>query len=265
MKNKKKARNSGKKANFSVRRKVITCYNRTILFLKFVLLVVILALFFTNIFDGTKKQIRDYTANCLAKLGFTLKEVIIEGQQYTSIKDIVDSLQADKGVPIFAISITELKSKLEENIWVKAAFVERQLPSTIYIAITERKPIAIWQFQQKLYLIDCDGNRIANYEGSQFEGLMHVIGQDANTYAQSLIDELNKYPNLASKVKSAVRYGQRRWNLNFQEGLTVKMPENDFANAYDYLNSLDENHKLFNQNYKFLDLRDSNKYYLEKY
>ncbi|GAB4169316.1 MAG: cell division protein FtsQ/DivIB [Rickettsiaceae bacterium] len=259
------SRRNAKKPNLSMRRRALIYYQRVTLVVKLALLALVFMFFFTHIFDNLKKTAKAYIYELSAGYGFILEKVIIEGQKNTSLKDIVDSLQADKGEPIFLVSLTEVKARLEENKWVKAAIVERKLPSTIYIAVIERTPIAIWQFERKLYLIDSEGNRIAAYEGQDFEGLIHVVGQDANIYAQNLLDELSKYPNLASKVKSAVRYGQRRWNLNFTDNFTVKMPEIDFSEAYKYLNSLDKNKKLFGQDYKTLDLRDANKYYFEKH
>ncbi len=252
------------KVNISFRRRLWAYYHRVALLLKIFIVLFAVVFFYTNVLDNYKRIAQNWFFGLSANHGFILENIIVEGQKNTPLKEIVDSLMADKGVPIFAIDILAVKERLEENMWVKAAVVERRLPSTIYIAVVERTPIAIWQFEQRLYLVDSEGNRISAYNGKEFESLLHVVGQDANIYAQVLLDELNKYPNLAAKVKSAVRYGQRRWNLNFKEGITVKMPETGFITAYDYLNSLDKNNKLFNQNYKMLDLRDSNKYYLEK-
>ena len=120
---------------------------------------------------------------------------------------------------------------------IKAALVERRMPKTIYIAIIERKPIAIWQFEKKLYLIDEEGNRISNKDIEKFSKLLQVVGSDANVYAQNLVMELSKHPELAKRITSAVRYGERRWNLNLEQGITVKMPEDDFQKAYNYLNA----------------------------
>jgi len=258
-----KNRTAGK-TNISFRRRLWAYYNRLALLLKLLIVVFAVIFFYTSLFDNYKRVTHSWFLKFSADYGFVLENIIVEGQKNTPLKEIVDSLMADKGVPVFAIDILAVKERLEENMWIKAAVVERRLPSTMYIAVVERSPIAIWQFEQKLYLIDSEGNRISAYTGQEFESLLHVVGQDANIYAQVLLDELNKYPNLASKVKSAVRYGQRRWNLNFKEGITVKMPEIGFVVAYDYLNSLDKNNKFFNQDYKMLDLRDANKYYLEK-
>ena len=254
---------TSKKNKISLRRKAITYYRRLKLLIKLSLLVFILLFFFTGLFDLKKKMIANEFYKITAKNGLVLENVVIEGQRNISYKDIIDSLEATERMPILAVDLWAVKKRLEENKWVEAVLIERKLPSTIYIAIKEREPIAIWQFQGKSYLIDSEGNRITNYEKQNFKNLLQVVGQDANIYAQNLLDELARYPEIQKRVKSAVRFGQRRWDLNFREDFIVKMPENSFSLAYDYLNSLNKNKKLFNQNYKLLDLRDSNKYYFE--
>ena len=47
--------------------------------------------------------------------------------------------------------------------------------------------------------------------------------------------------------------------------INVKMPEKGFQEAYDYLNSLNKEGKLFDQNYKVINLKDPGKYYIEKH
>lgn len=260
-----KFRKLGKRQNISLRRRLIIYYKRFVLLLKVLIVLLIALLLFTDLFKDSKDKVRSAFYQESAKYGFVLHDVTIEGQKNTSMQDIIDILGSDKVTPIFAINLGEVKERLETHIWVKSAIVERQLPSSIYIAVIERTPIAIWQFKQKLYLIDAEGNRIVKYTGDGFEDLIQVVGQDANIYAKTLIDDLHRWPALAEKIKAAVRYGNRRWNLILDQKITVKMPENDFGSAYDYLYSLYKNQKLFDQKYKTLDLRNADKFYLEKY
>ena len=140
----------------------------------------------------------------------------------------------------------------------------RKLPNTLIIHITERIPIAIWQNQQKLTLIDYEGNIIDMNHIEDFKHLIHVVGSDANLYAENLIETLKTEPSLSSNVISAVRFGERRWNLILKQNITVRMPEIDFEKALHYLAKMHESGKLFDQDYKFLDLRDPSKYYIEK-
>ena len=254
-----------KKVNVGIRRRIYNIYLRIILLLKIFLVIFLLLFFFTNIFNSLKVRLRDQFFNLSADYGFVLKQVMIEGQEYTPSEDISQAINANENKPLFAININDIKTRLEDNPWVKAVLVERRMPNTIYIALLERRPIAIWQFQQQLYLIDEEGNRISKDNIEKFKQLPHVVGVDANIYAKSLIEDLSQFPDIANRVVSAVRYGGRRWNLNLEQNITVKMPENGFSKAYEYLNNLNIKGKLFGHNYKIIDLRDPQKFYIEEH
>ena len=262
-----KKKRASKRSNsiaISLKRRWLILFYRAILFLKLLVLLVIGLFMFTGCFDAYKKSAKKGFDKYAAQYGFVLENIIIGGQENTPYKDIVKALRADKGDSIFSVEMQEVKERLEDTTWVQKAIVERRLPSTIYITLVEREPIAIWQFRRKLYLVDSEGNRIIKYSGEGFSDLIHVVGQDANIYASNLLSEINKYPNLATKIKSSVRYGNRRWDLYFEQNIIVKMPESGFSDAYKYLHLINKDQKLFYQNYKILDLRDANKYYLEK-
>jgi cell division protein FtsQ len=252
------------KSNISLKRRGAILLHRFVFFIKLWIVILFGLIIFTDYFAIYKEAARTELNEFAAKYGFVLETIVIEGQKNAPSKDIIQSLDADKGVPIFSVEIQKVKESLEDTTWIKKAIVERRLPSTIYIAIIERNPVAIWQFKRKLYLIDEEGNRISKYKGDGFPELIHVVGQDANIYIHGLLSEINIYPSLASKIKSAVRFGQRRWNLNLEQNILVKMPEGGFSEAYEYLRQLHKDKKLFDQNYKMLDLRDKHKYYLEK-
>lgn len=261
---KKKKENKPKKNNLSFKRRLLVYYYRAIIVLKLFLICFILLFFFTDLFKQTKQAIKQSFYLISAKYGFILQNVIIEGQENMPINDILDAIKVEKGSPLFAVNIEEVQKILDSNFWIKTNLVERRLPNTIYITVIERLPIAIWQYNKQLYLIDSEGNRILAQDIGKFINLLHVVGIDANIYADSLIQSLNRYPDLSRYVISAVRYGGRRWDLNLQQDILIKMPEKDFDKAYDYLNSLNKSKKLFDQGYKMLDLRDVNRYYLKK-
>jgi len=253
------------KIKLGFKRRASVYYSRIILLVKLTILVAAILLLFTNLLEKPKQKILGNLAVTLGSLGLVLDNVIIEGQKNITLDEIISSIGVGSSTPIYLVNIEDIRKKIEENPWVKIALVERRLPNSLYIAIVERNPIAIWQFNKKLYLIDEEGNRITSKNIGKFTDLVHVVGQDANIYAKALIEDLDKHPTLAKKVISAVRYGQRRWDLNLDQKINVKMPEKGFEEAYDYLNSLNKKDRLFNQNYKTLNLQDPNKYYIEKH
>jgi cell division protein FtsQ len=254
-----------KKPNITLRRKVTIAWARFVFAIKLSILVLLGVLFFTNYFNSFKQAIAQHVYEFTGDIGFRLENVHIEGQHNTRPEDVLATLNADKGTPILSVDIKDVKEQLEKNPWIKAVAVERQLPATLYIAILERAPVAIWQINGKLYLIDEDGFNITAKNIENFAYLPHVVGIDANIYAVKLIEDLKYDTAIAKKMVSAVRYGERRWNLNLEENITVKMPEKNFEAALKYLSDLNKVSKLFGQNYKIIDLRDLTKYYIEKY
>lgn len=254
-----------KKQNIIFRRKIITFYTRLTLAIKIIVFFLILLVLCTNFLDKLKQEIKTFLYEISAEIGFRLENILVEGQHNLSIDEILLTLDADKGTAIFAINLSKIQKILSNNPWVKDVSVARHMPNTIYIILYERVPIAIWQINRKLFLIDNEGYKISSIIEEKFSNLLHIIGSDANIYAEELISIISKYPKIRNKILSAIRFGERRWNLNLEQGITVKMPEKNFHQALIYIDKLNNINKLFNQNYKVLDLRDLNKFYFEKY
>lgn len=254
------------KPNISLRRRIRVYYNRLQLLLKLFSLLIVYLIFFTHTLDSLKRwfmyNLYEYTAD----MDLVLENVVIEGQKNIPTDQIIPQLNADVGTPILSIDLNQVRSVLNKNSWIKNAIVTRRLPNTIYIGIIERKPIAIWQQNQKLHLIDEEGYIIQTDPSDKFKDLLHVVGVNANLHVKSLQDSLNVYPELSHKILSAVRYGDRRWNIILDQNITIKMPEQqNFGDALAYVNKLYKSDKLFNQNYQYLDLRDNTKYFFTKH
>lgn len=252
------------KNSLSRKRRFAVLYSRIMMFIKLVLLLTACLFFFTKTLDFITRPIKHFVYEISGNLGFRLSNVIVSGQHNVQLDFILNSLNADTGTQILSLDLKNIQDSIMKNGWIKHVLIERRLPNTLYIELIERTPVAIWQISKKLYLIDNEGLKITDQNVENFSHLIHVVGIDANVYASQLIADLEKYPQIAEKITSAVRYGQRRWNLNLIEGITLKMPENNFLHALDYVSQLNDANKLFGQNYKSIDLRLEDKYYIDK-
>src|SRR3546814_1121255 len=148
-----------------------------------------------------------------ARLGLRIEEVLVEGRARTEAEEILARLGLETGRPILAVDPEAARIALEELPWVRAASVERQLPDTLYIRLAEREPLALWQEQGVIQVIDRDGAVIPGVEPRRYAHLPLVVGSDAPAHAAMLIAVMNSEPELRERVTAAVRVGGRRWTL----------------------------------------------------
>jgi cell division protein FtsQ len=118
-----------------------------------------------------------------------------------------------------------IRERLLRFGWVKDARVLRRLPDTLVIDIVERKPAALWQSQGQLALIDSEGIVLDRVPVDRMPDLPLLIGPGANAQEQELSGLMAAVPTLKPQLASATWVGGRRWDLNFQSGETVSLPE----------------------------------------
>jgi cell division protein FtsQ len=189
-------------------------------------------------------------------LGLVVSDIEVEGRATTDTATILAALDAHAGTPILAISPARAKEQLEALPWVRSAAIERRLPGTIYVRLVERKPLAVWQHDSKLELIDRDGTVIPVTDLSRFANLPTVVGGDAaRRGAAELIDLLASEPDLAARVTAAVLVGDRRWNLRIDGAIDVMLPEDDPAGAWARLAALERTSRLLQRDVQMVDMR----------
>ena len=120
-----------------------------------------------------------------------------------------------------------IRERLLRFGWVKDARVLRRLPDTLVIDIVERKPAALWQSQGQLALIDSGGVVLDRVPVDRMPDLPLLIGPGANGQEQELGRLMADVPTLKPQLASATWVGGRRWDLNFQSGETVSLPEGE--------------------------------------
>jgi cell division protein FtsQ len=135
-----------------------------------------------------------------------------------------DEAGTDKA-PQALVDASAIRQRLLQFGWVKDARVMRRLPDTLVIDIVERKPAALWQNQGQLALIDSEGVVLDHVPVDRMPDLPLLIGPGANGQEQELSGLMADVPSLKPQLASATWVGGRRWDLNFQSGETVALPE----------------------------------------
>jgi cell division protein FtsQ len=96
-----------------------------------------------------------------------------------------------------------------------------------------------------------------------YANLPIVVGADAPTKADSLLLLLATEPEIKARVAAAVRVGGRRWNLHLDNGVDVKLPEEDAASAVARLAEINRTNQLVDRDVKVIDLRQPDRLVLQ--
>jgi cell division protein FtsQ len=210
---------------------------------------------FTDIPARALALARSEIADQSVALGLTVQEVRLSGRVETEADAILAALGVPRDTPIFLVDLAQARERLQGLEWVKEARIARRLPSTISVQLVERTPFAIWQNRGVRALIDRDGEVMVAARIERWGHLPVVVGAGAPRAAAALLDVLAVEPTLQSRVAAAIRVGERRWNLRFDNGVEVLLPEDDAAGAWRRFADWQRTHGVLERAVSTIDLR----------
>lgn len=198
--------------------------------------------------------------------GIKLNHIIVEGRHNASTQDISKTLAARKGMNLFDLDVHVLRERLVGLSWVRSAIVQRRFPDTLYVRLTERRPVAQWQNKGSVSLIDDQGKQIEGVSSTKYQKLLSVSGEEAPKHAPEIVSKLQTVPAVRARLHGAVLNGGRHWDLLVRNGPRIKLPELEVNQALLYLQGLLEKGHLDNPKIKSIDIRlqDRTFFYLEE-
>ena len=196
--------------------------------------------------------------------GFTLKRVEITGAQRVSRLAIYNVAFDQDSMAMPLIDLAATRARLLRFGWIREARVSRRLPDTLVIDVVEREPVAIWQNNQQLSLIDADGVVLEPVRIDHMPNLPLVIGPDANRHIGGLGTLLQAAPRLRPQIAGATWVGQRRWDIRFQSGELLTLPEGDdeARRAITRFAMMDQQDPLLGRGFARIDMRDPRRTYV---
>src|SRR3954466_6920831 len=196
------------------------------------------------------------TRNALANsAGFRIATVAINGRKQLSQDEILAVGGVNGRSSLLFLDAAVVRGKLKANPWIADATVLKLYPDRLQIDVVERTAFALWQQDGHLSVIADDGAILESYVTRRFTSLPLVVGKGAQTRAKDFLALLDRYPQGRSVTKAAILVGERRWNLRLNDGLDVRLPENDVGNALATLTRLDQEAKLFSRDITAIDMR----------
>ena len=201
-------------------------------------------------------------AHGLGRMGFVVRNIQLTGLKQVDRDTVYRIASEAHGQDMPLVDLTQLRGQLLQLGWIEDARVSRRLPDTLAIDLIERVPAAVLQRNQQLSLIDAQGHILAAVEARTMPvQLPLVIGDGVETHIGALQALIASQAPLKQLIEGATWVGQRRWDIRFQSGETLSLPEGDVEaqRALAAFARKDQEARLLGQGYVRIDMRDPTK------
>jgi cell division protein FtsQ len=188
--------------------------------------------------------------------GFRIEAIVVTGQVELTTEEIIDAVGLDATHSLVFLDANVARDQLLALPLVESASVRKFYPDRVEIAVTERKPYAVWQHEGSFAVISADGTSIDSARDGRFSHLPLVVGEGADAASPEFLPLLAKFPAIAKKTYGAVRIGDRRWNLRLVNGFDVKLPDENVETALAKLDGMIRDGNIMSRDLVSIDLRD---------
>ncbi|MEO0589309.1 MAG: FtsQ-type POTRA domain-containing protein [Pseudomonadota bacterium] len=198
--------------------------------------------------------------------GYSVSAVRITGTERMDEAQVYALAMVQKDRPMPEVDIVELRDQIRDLPWVEDARVSIQLPDTLAIDIVERVPHAVLEGPDRLTLIDKGGHKLAIIAPENAEGMLRVSGPGAAKRMDGLEALFQSAPALEPQVSAAEWIGNRRWNLTFESGQVLALPEGKLlaVKALEDFAKLDGQYRLIGGKVTFFDMRNPPRIYMRE-
>lgn len=215
-------------------------------------------------FFGLPGMAKMEAAEWAARAGFQVQKVEVHGTQRMDETAVYNIALGAKDRSMLSLDLPAMRVRIMQLSWVKDARLSRRLPDTLVVDIVEREPVAVWQHGGRLALIDMTGAVLDAIDPSAMPDLPLVVGPRANLQTANLTRLLDNTPALKPVVAGATWVGNRRWDLRFQSGETLSLPEGEREATAALVNfaRMDGINRLLGRGIVRFDMRDPDKFVL---
>ncbi|HOF04961.1 MAG TPA: FtsQ-type POTRA domain-containing protein [Syntrophales bacterium] len=152
---------------------------------------------------------------------FAIREITVRGCKELTEKDILTTAAVKTRQNIFAVSVTDVKRRIQTNPWIKEASVGRELPDRLVIALKERTAVSLVKKDSSFFLMDLEGITFKKLEMTDDDMDLPILTgfQGPESDRQALMGraidllrylvQTNDFPNIknVSEINGNERYG----------------------------------------------------------
>ena len=154
-----------------------------------------------------------------------IDEVEVSGTKYLTPEQVTQAAEVPMGKPLVRLEVEKVVDRGEELLIVKSATVDRKLPHSVLISVTERNAVAWLEVDGEPWAVDGSGvvyRQLANRPGHIPE--LKVDARDRRTVAAAAAvaaDVMGDGSILAQQVQAISAQSRDSIELDLTEGRTV--------------------------------------------
>ena len=188
-------------------------------------------------------------------IGFDIDAITITGSRDLYDSEIVQAAGVTAKQSLVFLNVADIRQRLMAVPLVREASVRKLYPNRLLIEIVERDPFAIWQMDGVLKVVAADGTPIEDVRDQRFADLPFVVGKGANARVAEFQKIVAAGGDIGARALAGIYVGERRWNIKMQNGLEVKLPEQQPEVAFAQFVKLARDNRLLEKDLIYIDLR----------
>jgi cell division protein FtsQ len=227
-------------------------------------LIVAAVLWIAASFLGLPAMIGAEISDLAGRAGFAVAKIEVRGLERMDEMPVSDIAVKYVDRSMLSVDLDKLRAEVMTLGWVKEARVSRRLPDALVVEVVERQPVAVWQHDGQLKLIDASGAALGSVDPDSIPDLPLVVGPQANRKTEALAKLMDAAPALKPMLAGATWVGNRRWDLRFQSGEQLLLPEGEAEAAAALVNfaRMDGVDRLLGRGVLRFDMRDPSRFVL---
>jgi cell division protein FtsQ len=227
-------------------------------------LIVAAVLWIAASFLGLPAMVGAEISDLAGRAGFAVAKIEVRGLERMDEMPVSDIAVKYVDRSMLSVDLDKLRAEVMTLGWVKEARVSRRLPDALVVEVVERQPVAVWQHDGQLKLIDASGAALGSVDPDSIPDLPLVVGPQANRKTEALAKLMDAAPALKPMLAGATWIGNRRWDLRFQSGEQLLLPEGEAEAAAALVNfaRMDGVDRLLGRGVLRFDMRDPSRFVL---
>ena len=208
---------------------------------------------FANAVDGVARTI-----------GLSVDSVSVVGVEGELAEAVRLAAMVEPGENMFRADPHLIKRRVEATRRVVNVSVYRLWPDQIQIYAYPAEPVALWSNGKSWAVVDSLGREMTGLPAERFVHLPKLNGDGGAEAAPELARALASVSGVKDRLQLATRIEDRRWNLVFENGATVRLPaDKKMPAAVQRLAALQQRSELLERPVISIDLRDADRVFIK--